>query len=77
MGKTDHQPIMKNNVYKHIELTGTSTKSIEDAVDTALKRAGKTIENLRWFQVTETRGDIDKNQVKHWQVTIKVGFTVE
>jgi len=68
---------MKNHVYKHIELTGTSTTSIEDAVNTALKRAGKTIKNLRWFQIVETRGDIDKNRVAHWQVTLKVGFTVE
>jgi dodecin len=68
---------MKNHVYKLIELTGTSTTSIEDAVNTAIKRAGKSIKNLRWFEVIETRGDIDKNQVAHWQVTIKVGFTVE
>ena len=68
---------MKNHVYKLIELTGTSTTSIEDAVNAAIKRAGKTIKNLRWFEVIETRGDIDKNQVAHWQVTIKVGFTVE
>lgn len=68
---------MKNHVYKLIELTGTSTTSIEDAVKSALRRAGKTIKNLRWFQVTETRGDIDQNRVAHWQVTLKVGFTVE
>jgi flavin-binding protein dodecin len=68
---------MKNHVYKLIELTGTSTTSIEDAINNALKRAGKTIKNLRWFQVIETRGDIETNRVKHWQVTIKVGFTVE
>lgn len=68
---------MKDRVYKHIELTGTSTKSIEDAVNTALKRAGKTIQNLGWFQIVETRGSIEKNQVEHWQVTIKVGFTVD
>jgi dodecin len=68
---------MKNHVYKLIELTGTSTTSIEDAINGAIKRASKTVKNLRWFQVTETRGDIDKNRVKHWQVTIKVGFTVE
>lgn len=68
---------MKDRVYKHIELTGTSTTSIEDAVNTALKRAGKTIKNLRWLQIVETRGDIDKNRVAHWQVTLKVGFTVE
>ncbi len=68
---------MSNHVYKLIELTGTSTVSIEDAVNTAIQRAGKTIKNLRWFQVTETRGDIDKDHVAHWQVTLKVGFTVE
>jgi len=68
---------MKDHVYKLIELTGTSTVSIEEAVNTAIKRAGKTIKNLRWFQIVETRGDIDKNQVAHWQVTLKVGFTVE
>ena len=68
---------MKDKVYKQIELTGTSGKSIEDAVNTALARAGKTIKNLRWFQVVETRGDIDGDAVKHWQVTLKVGFEVE
>ena len=68
---------MKDKVYKLIELTGTSTKSIEDAVNTALKRAGKTMQNLNWFQIVETRGSIDKNQVKQWQVTLKVGFAVK
>ena len=68
---------MKNKVYKLIELTGTSTITIEDAVNTALKRAGKTIQNLSWFQIVETRGSIEKNQVQHWQVTIKVGFAVK
>ena len=68
---------MKDKVYKQIELTGTSATSIEDAVNTALGRAGQTIKNLRWFQVVETRGDIDNNSVKHWQVTVKVGFEVE
>ena len=68
---------MKDNVYKLIELTGTSTASVEDAVDKAIQRAHKTIKNLRWFQVVETRGAINKGKVDHWQVTIKVGFTVE
>lgn len=68
---------MKDPVYKLIELTGTSTESIEKAVSNALERAGQTIKNLRWFEVMETRGDIDGNAVRHWQVTIKVGFTVE
>ena len=68
---------MKDPVYKLIELTGTSTTSIEDAVENAIKRAHKTIKNLSWFQVVETRGNIEKGRVLHWQVTIKVGFTVE
>lgn len=68
---------MKDHVYKLIELTGTSAASFEDAVNKALKRAHKTIKNLSWFQVTETRGSIDKGKVQHWQVTIKVGFAVE
>ena len=67
---------MKDHVYKLIELTGTSTTSIEDAVEKAVKRAHKTTKNLCWFQVIETRGNIDKGKVQHWQVTIKVGFTV-
>jgi flavin-binding protein dodecin len=68
---------VKDPVYKIIELTGTSTASIEDAVDKAVKRAHKTVKNLSWFQVIETRGNIDKGKVRHWQVTIKVGFSVE
>jgi dodecin len=68
---------MKNPVYKLIELTGTSTTSIEDAIESAIKRANKTIKDLRWFQVVETRGNIEKGKVHHWQVTIKVGFTVK
>ena len=67
---------MKDHVYKLIELTGTSTTSIEDAVDKAIKLAHKTVKNLSWFQVIETRGSIEKGKVQHWQVTIKVGFTV-
>ena len=68
---------MKDHVYKLIELTGTSTTSIEDAVNKAIKRAHKTVKNLCWFQVGETRGNIEKGKVHHWQVTIKVGFSVE
>jgi len=68
---------MKDHVYKLIELTGTSATSIEDAANKAIKRAHKTIKHLSWFQVMETRGHIDKGRVSHWQVTIKVGFTLE
>ena len=68
---------MKDPVYKLIELTGTSNTSIADAVDKAIKRAHQTVKNLSWFQVMETRGNIAAGRVHHWQVTIKVGFTVE
>jgi flavin-binding protein dodecin len=68
---------MKDPVYKLIELTGTSTTSIEDAVAKAIKRAHKTIQNLCWFQVIETRGNINHGKLDHWQVTLKIGFTVE
>jgi flavin-binding protein dodecin len=68
---------MKNHVYKLIELTGTSTVSIEDAIERAIERADKTVKQLCWFQVVETRGNIEKGKVLHWQVTIKVGFSIE
>ena len=68
---------MKDHVYKLIELTGTSTTSIEEAVARAIQRAHKTIKNLSWFEVVETRGSINKGKVNHWQVTLKVGFAVE
>jgi len=68
---------MSDHVYKQIEVTGSSTKSVEEAVTRAVERAGKTVHNMRWFEVAETRGDIQDNQVHHWQVTLKVGFTLE
>jgi flavin-binding protein dodecin len=68
---------MTEHVYKTLELTGSSAKGIEDAVQNAIARAGKTVHNLRWFQVTETRGHIEGGKVAHWQVTMKVGFTLD
>ncbi len=68
---------MSNHVYKTVELTGSSSKGIEDAVENAITRAGKTVRNMRWFQVTETRGYLEANKISYWQVTIKVGFTLE
>lgn len=68
---------MADHVYKHIELTGTSPRSIEEAVNNALARAGKTVRNMRWMQVLETRGHVENGAVSHWQVTIKVGFTLD
>lgn len=66
-----------SDVYKIVELVGTSTKGIEDAVDNALARASESLKNLGWFQVVETRGSIDKNKVHTWQVILKVGFKLE
>ena len=68
---------MSDHVYKKIELVGSSPTSIEDAVTNALARAGKTIRNMRWFEVNETRGHIEDGKLNHWQVTIKVGFTLD
>jgi flavin-binding protein dodecin len=68
---------MNDNVYKKIELTGTSQSSIEDAINNALSRAARTLRNMRWFEVVETRGSIDAGAVSQWQVTIKVGFTMD
>lgn len=66
-----------NNIYKHIELTGTSSTSIEDAIQGAVARASQSVRNMRWMQVLETRGHINGGKVDQWQVTIKVGFTLE
>ena len=68
---------MSDHVYKKLELVGSSQKSIEDAVQNALSRAGQTVRNMRWFEVIETRGHIEENKIDHWQVTIKVGFTLD
>lgn len=68
---------MTDHVYKQIELTGSSTVSIEDAVQTAIAKAAKSLHGLHWFQVVDTRGLIDNNAVSRWQVTVKVGFTLD
>jgi dodecin len=68
---------MSSHVYKTIELVGSSTKGFDDAVNTAVERASSTIRNLRWFQVVETRGHIEDGRIAHWQVTLKVGFTLD
>ena len=69
---------MGSNVYKKIELTGTSSVSIEDAVQTALTKAAGSVRKMRWFEVLETRGAISEDgQINQWQVTIKVGFTLD
>jgi flavin-binding protein dodecin len=68
---------MSDHVYKIIELTGSSAKSFDDAVQNAIAKASKTMRNMHWFQVVETRGHIDGGSIAHWQVTLKIGFTLE
>ena len=68
---------MSDHVYKMLELTGSSATSIEDAVANAITKAAKTVRRMQWFQVLETRGHIEDGHVSHWQVTVKVGFTLE
>jgi flavin-binding protein dodecin len=68
---------MSNHVYKTLELTGSSPSGVEDAVSTAIAKASETIRNMQWFEIVETRGHIQDGKVAHWQVTIKVGFTLE
>ena len=68
---------MAEHVYKKIEIVGSSPNGMEEAVHNALSRASKTIRNMRWFEVTETRGYIDEGKIEHWQVTLKIGFTLE
>jgi dodecin len=68
---------MSNHTYKSIELTGTSSKSVEDAIQNAISRASRTVKEMKWFEVTEIRGNINKNLVNQWQVSFKVGFTIK
>ena len=68
---------MSHHVYKTLDLVGSSPKSIEDAVEGAIARAGKTVRNMRWFEVTDTRGHIENGKIGHWQVSLRIGFTLE
>ena len=68
---------MENHTYKLIEITGTSEKSIEDAIERAVNKAANSVDELRWFKVIETRGTIDNSHVQQWQVTVKIGFTLK
>lgn len=69
---------MKNgHVYKTVELTGTSSSTLEAAVNNAVRTASRTLRHLRWFEVVEIRGDIESSEIIHWQVTLKAGFRLE
>jgi len=68
---------MSEHVYKHLELTGSSSVGADQAVRNAIEKASKTVRNIHWFEVIGTRGHVVEGKVAHWQVTIKVGFTLE
>jgi flavin-binding protein dodecin len=68
---------MSHHVYKKTEVVGTSPTSIDDAVNTAVNRAAKTIRNMRWLEVKEIRGHLEDQKLNHWQVVIQIGFTLE
>ena len=68
---------MTDHVYKLIELTGSSKKGMQPAIENAIAKAAKTLHNMAWFQVVDTRGHVVKGKVAHWQVTLKVGFTLD
>jgi dodecin len=68
---------MSNHVYKSVELTGSSNVGTDDAVRNAIARASQTLHNLRWFEVTQVRGHLENGAIAHWQVTVKVSFTLD
>jgi flavin-binding protein dodecin len=67
---------MDDHIYRVIQIVGSSDKSIDDAIERAVSRASQTLRNLRWFEVVETRGHIEEGKVSHYQVTLKIGFTI-
>jgi flavin-binding protein dodecin len=69
--------MMKNHVYKVFEIVGSSETSIEDAITTAIAQANKTVRNMDWFEVVQTRGHIENGKIGHYQVTLKIGFALE
>ena len=77
IASSENNACMSDHVYKKIEVVGSSPNGFEEAIKNALARAEKTVRNMRWFEVTETRGDVEDGKVGHWQVTLKIGFTLE
>lgn len=68
---------MPSHVYKHIDITGSSDQSSDHAIQTAVQKAGASLRGMRWFKVKEIRGHIDGDAIRHWQVTVEIGFTIE
>lgn len=68
---------MSGHVYKIIEVTGSSNEGMQQAIETAVQKVAQSNQNLRWFEVVETRGHIEEGRVAHWQVTVKIGCTLD
>ena len=68
---------MSDHVYKIVEIVGSSPTGIEDAIQRAVERASRTVREIRWFEVVETRGHVEDGRVAHYQVTLKIGFTLD
>ena len=68
---------MSAHVYKKVEIVGSSPNSLQEAIENGVAKAAETLHNLRWFEVVETRGQLDDGQIAHWQVTLKIGFTID
>lgn len=68
---------MSDHVYKILEITGSSSTGLQNAIEHAVNRAGETLHNLRWFEVTDIRGQLDGGRIDHWQTTLKIGFTLD
>lgn len=68
---------MSDHVYKIVEIVGSSADSIEAAIESAIGRAAQSLREIRWFEVKETRGHVERGRVAHYQVTLRIGFTLE
>ncbi|TWT47883.1 hypothetical protein KOR42_40810 [Thalassoglobus neptunius] len=68
---------MSDHIYKRVEVVGTSTVSSDDAIQNAIRKTSETVRGLRWFEVIELRGDIDGNEIAHWQATVRIGFRLD
>jgi flavin-binding protein dodecin len=68
---------MAEHTYKKIEIVGSSPDSLQEAIENAIGKASETLRNMRWFEVVETRGQIEEGKIAHWQVTVKIGFTLD
>jgi flavin-binding protein dodecin len=68
---------MAGHVYKKVEIVGSSPDGFQEAVENGVAKAAETLHNLRWFEVVDTRGQLDEGEIAHWQVTLKIGFTLD